>query len=203
MSKKTSFIAAALLSALLTACGGGSSSDIDLDEYAGDAPSNQHNVCAVFDQRPGWREAVARSERRWGTPASMLMAIMWRESSFRPRARPLRYDVAGNVIGAASSAYGFSQAIDGTWEWYQADSGNRPADRTDFRDAADFVGWYTAKTVGINRISRGDAYTHYLNYHEGHAGYRRGRWRGKNWLRDAAAAVDRQARRYAEQMRYC
>ncbi|MEM7686988.1 MAG: hypothetical protein AAF293_19315, partial [Pseudomonadota bacterium] len=46
---------------LLSACGGGP----DVSE----APRSQNDLCAIFDQRPGWRDAIAASERKWGAPA--------------------------------------------------------------------------------------------------------------------------------------
>ncbi|MGF1550952.1 MAG: transglycosylase SLT domain-containing protein [Paracoccaceae bacterium] len=175
------------------------------DDAAHEAPPRaQNDVCAIFDERPGWREAMLASSARWGTPIDVKMAIIWRESSFRARARPPRVAANGAILaGYASSAYGYSQAIDGTWDWYRRESGNRRADRTDFTDAADFVGWYMAKTRSSLGLSTADAYGHYLAYHEGHTGYRSGRWRAKDWLRGAAGQVARQAKRYREQLRRC
>lgn len=180
----------------LAACGGGSGIDVS------EAPKNQNNVCSIFDQRPGWRDAVTRSERKWGAPAAVQMAILWRESSFRSNVRPMRTNFLG-LKRRASSAFGFSQAIDGTWDWYRKDTGNRGADRTDFEDSADFVGWYMAKTARSNGVGMHDAYNHYLAYHEGHAGHRRGTYRKKDWLVDVAGKVAAQAARYRGQMRTC
>ena len=186
-----------LIAALvLTGCWG---SSVDQSE----APRNQNNVCAIFDQRPGWREAVEASERKWGAPAPVQMAIIWRESSFRSNVRPGRKSFLGVTTGYASSAYGFSQAIDGTWDWYKRDSGNRGADRTDFDDATDFVGWYMAKTARSNGVGMNDAYNQYLAYHEGHAGHRRGSYRKKRWLMDTAQKVASQAVRYRGQYNRC
>lgn len=167
-------------------------------------PRAQDDICAIFAERPAWREAMLASSARWGTPIAVKMAIIWRESSFRAEARPPKTYVAGVIpAGRASSAYGFSQAIDGTWDWYRRESGNRRADRTDFADAADFVGWYLTKSRASVGLSFADAYSHYLAYHEGHAGYRSGGWRAKAWLRKAAGQVERQSRRYGEQLRDC
>ncbi|MEM8699783.1 MAG: hypothetical protein AAGF44_11455, partial [Pseudomonadota bacterium] len=93
--------------------------------------------------------------------------------------------------------------IDGTWDWYRRDSGNSGADRNDFEDAADFVGWYMAKTQRSNGVGMFDAFNQYLNYHEGHAGYRRGSWRNKGWLQRAARQVAEQAARYRGQLSRC
>ncbi|MEM6945019.1 MAG: transglycosylase SLT domain-containing protein, partial [Pseudomonadota bacterium] len=153
-------------------------------------PRSQDNVCLIFAERPGWREAVTASAARWGAPAHVQMAIIWRESSFRAEARtPRTYALGFIPTGRVSSAYGFAQAIDSTWDWYRDETGNRGADRDDFEDAADFVGWYMAKTRSSNGLPMTDAYSHYLAYHEGHTGYRRGSYRQKAWLRGAAQAV--------------
>ncbi|MEM6973297.1 MAG: hypothetical protein AAF577_10880 [Pseudomonadota bacterium] len=167
-------------------------------------PRAQDDVCAIFAERPGWREAMIASSARWGAPIPVQMAIIWRESSFRGEARtPRTYALGVIPTGRVSSAYGYAQAIDGTWDWYREDSGNRRADRTEFDDAADFVGWYMTKTRRANGIALDNAYHQYLNYHEGHRGYRRGGWQGKDWLKRAARQVERQAARYGDQLRDC
>lgn len=167
-------------------------------------PSRADDICAIFDERPEWARAVARSERKWGAPAHVQMAIMWRESSFRAQARtPKKYILGVIPNGRVSSAYGFAQAIDGTWDWYREESGNSGADRDDFDDAADFVGWYMSKTRRSNGVTMHDAYNQYLAYHEGHAGHRRGTYRQKNWLMKAARNVASQAARYRGQLRRC
>lgn len=167
-------------------------------------PQVVNDICAIFHERPKWRDAVVDSARRWGAPVEVQMAILWQESGFRAEARPpKRYALGIIPAGRVSSAYGYPQAIDGTWDWYRRETGNRGADRDDFEDAADFVGWYMAKTVEMNGIQMFDAFNHYLNYHEGHVGYRRGDWQQKAWLRAAASRVAAQAVRYRGQLRQC
>lgn len=167
-------------------------------------PGDVENACAIFDERPHWRRAVAASETRWGAPAHVQLAIIWKESSFRPDARPSRTYALGFIpTGRRSSAYGFSQAIDGTWDWYVRETGARGARRTDFDDAADFVGWYMARSNRVNGVAMEDAYHHYINYHEGHAGFRRGGWRSKAWLDRVAREVQRKSEEYRRHMAVC
>ena len=167
-------------------------------------PTSQNDLCAIFAQRPEWREAAIRTERKWGAPVPVQMAIMWRESSFRSDVRPPKKYILGLIPnGNISSAYGYAQAIDGTWDWYRRDSGNSGADRTDFDDASDFVGWYMSKSLSSNGIPMHDAYNQYLAYHEGHAGHRRGSYRAKGWLLGVAEKVAGQAARYRGQFRGC
>jgi hypothetical protein len=147
---------------------------------------------------------MAASAQKWGAPVPVQMAIIWRESNFRGAVRPPKKYILGVIPnGHQSSAYGYAQAIDGTWDWYRKDTGNSRADRTDFDDAADFVGWYMSKTVNQNGIGMHDAYNQYLAYHEGHAGHRRGSFRRKGWLMDVASKVAGQAARYRGQLRGC
>lgn len=167
-------------------------------------PSNVAHACAIFDERPHWRRAVAKSEAKWGAPAHVQLAIIKQESSFQKDARPPREYALGFIPwGRKSSAYGFSQALDGTWEWYVKETGARGADRDDFDDAADFVGWYMARTARVNGIAMTDAYHQYIAYHEGHTGFKRGSWRSKAWLDQVARRVQRQSEEYRRHMEVC
>ena len=47
-----------------------------------------------------------------------------------------------------SSAYGYAQALEGTWDDYRKDTGRRGADRDDFADSSDFIGWYMHGAAG-------------------------------------------------------
>jgi hypothetical protein len=85
-------------------------------------------------------------------------------------------------MGRQSSAFGYSQALDRTWEEYQAETGNRRARRDDINDATDFIGWYTNKSRERNGIPLTDARNQYLAYHEGHNGFARASYNAKPWL---------------------
>ena len=99
-----------------------------------------------------------------------------------------------------SSAYGYAQAIDGTWEGYLRDTGRRRAARDDFANSSDFIGWYMHTNSRVNGVPLGDAYNQYLAYHEGKAGYARGSYRGKAWLPPVARDVEAWAVRYHHQL---
>ncbi|HHH40308.1 MAG TPA: hypothetical protein ENK50_12140 [Sedimenticola sp.] len=167
-------------------------------------PARVDDLCQIFREKGGWYRDARASEKRWGTPIHVQMAIIRHESSFRDDARPPRRTLLGFIPWTRpSSAYGYSQAKDGTWEWYMRKSGNDGADRDDFDDAVDFVGWYTNTTQRLLGVSKWDAYNQYLAYHEGHGGYRRGSYRNKAWLKAVARRVERTARRYGAQLRGC
>jgi hypothetical protein len=183
------------VAALLTACAGGGHRDV--------TPHDVSDICAIFQDNPHWAEAAALAENRWHAPQEVKMAIIWRESTFRADARPPYRRVLGVPTGRLSSAYGYPQALDGTWDWYRQETGAGDAERDRFEDAIDFVGWYIDKTRRSNGVASGDAYNQYLAYHEGHTGYRRGDWRAKPAVLRAASDVARQAARYRAQRAAC
>jgi hypothetical protein len=106
-------------------------------------------------------------------------------------------------VGRASSAYGYCQAVDGTWENYLAESGNSDAKRSNFRDATDFIGWYTNVSYQKLGLSKQDAYGQYLAYHEGHVGYSQQSHNRKGWLLRYAQKVQNTSEVYALQLSSC
>ncbi len=167
-------------------------------------PQNPGDACAIFREYPDWYQDARQASRRWGTPIPVLLAIIHQESRFRADARPPRTRILWVIPGPRpSTAYGYSQALDSTWDQYLDEAGDWGADRDDFEDAVDFVGWYTHTTWRRNGVARHDAYHHYLAYHEGHGGFARGSYRNKPWLLNTARRVARRAQRYRAQLRGC
>ena len=172
--------------------------------YQASGPGDIDNICSIFDERRDWYSAALRSEKRWGTPTHVQMAILHQESSFRFNARPPRRQLLGFIPWTRpSNAYGFAQALDGTWDRYRNATGKPYADRDDFDDAIDFVGWYTNLSSNSAGISKWDPYNQYLAYHEGQAGWQRGSYNSKAWLTSTAQKVDRRARNWWTQLRSC
>lgn len=185
---------AMILALLVASCG---SSDYS-------APRNLNDACSIVSQRPNYLNAMQATERRWGVPVAVQMATIYQESKFVGNARtPVQYTLGVIPMGRQSSAYGYSQALDGTWEEYQADEGGRRARRDDIRDATDFMGWYMHETQERLGISKSDARNQYLAYHEGRAGYARGSYRAKGWLMNVANEVASRAVTYDAQLRAC
>lgn len=175
-----------------------------LSGCAGQPPRNMDNLCQLFEEKRGWYKAALRAEKKWGAPLQIPMAIMYQESRFERDARPPRNYVLGVLPWRRkSSAYGYSQAKTATWKDYVRETGNSWADRDNFADAIDFMGWFINKTHRVNKISKWDARSQYLNYHEGWGGYRRGTYMKKSWLIAVATKVDRRASRYGSQYRKC
>ena len=173
-------------------------------------PSKPENICSIFDEKDGWLLGLGnwysdaeRAEERWGSPIAVMMAIMYQESSFESRAKPPRARFLGIPLWyRTSSSYGYSQAKDDTWKWYEKSTG-RNADRDDFDDAIDFIGWYNHQSHTQNGLSKTDTYSLYLAYHEGHGGYRNGTYKNKAWLLEVASKVSSRAARYQQQLNSC
>lgn len=171
---------------------------------ASSPPSNVANICDIFEDRRPWYRSAKNAEDRWGIPIAVNMAFIYQESSFRARARPERSRFLWIFPGRRpSSAYGYAQALDSTWEEYERRSGNDRASRSNFGDAIDFVAWYNANSTRISQIPTNDARDLYYAYHEGNGGYQRGSYRSKDWLIDAAARVQSNASRFAVQLDSC
>lgn len=167
-------------------------------------PDRPGNICSIFDEKRHWYKASKKSEKRWGVPISLQLAILRVESGFDDDARPKRKRFLGLVpLGRPSSAYGYAQAVDGTWKQYQRSTGRRGADRDDFRDAVDFVGWYVNRSSRQLGISKSDGYAQYLAYHEGVNGYKRRTYRKKSGVKKAARRVQNQSASYSRQLRGC
>lgn len=168
------------------------------------APRNADNACALVRERPGYLNATRASERRWGVSVPIQLAIIHAESSFIGNARtPVRWTLGVIPMGRQSSALGYSQALDGTWEEYLRETGNRRANRKDISDAADFIGWYSNWSHRRNGIALDDAFNLYLAYHEGHAGFRRQTYQGRPWILNVARRVEERAIMYDQQLRTC
>ncbi len=185
---------ALVLILFVAACGSGNYS----------APRNLDNACSITEQRPAYLRAMKKAERRWGVPVAVQMATIHQESKFVGNARtPYQFALGIIPMGRQSSAYGYSQALDGTWEDYQKLHGGFRARRDDISDATDFMGWYFNETQRELGIPLHDARNQYLAYHEGRAGYRRGSYNEKSWLLRVSKSVQERAVLYDAQLRSC
>ena len=167
-------------------------------------PRNPDNICEIFREHDDWYEDAADSYERWGIPIPVMMAILHQESKYIGDAKPPRTTCLWIFPGPRpSSAYGYAQVLDGTWEEYQESTDNSWADRDDFGDAIDFVGWYCSLSVKKCGISRNNARNLYLAYHEGRGGYNRRTYAKKAWLLRVANKVQKRAVRYRGQLAAC
>lgn len=183
-----------MVTLILASCGGGYKAP----------PRNLDDACSIARQRPEYIKAFKTTQRRWGVPVHVQMATIYQESRYRADARtPHNYVLGVIPMGRLSSAYGYSQALDGTWDEYRRETGRRRAKRDRMKDASDFMGWYMTKSYERNGIALSDARNQYLAYHEGHTGYARGSYNGKAWLLRVAEDVSRRAEMYRQQLESC
>ena len=167
-------------------------------------PTHVNNICHIFDEKSGWYDDAKDAQNKWGSSIAVMMAIMHQESRFQPKAKPHRTKILWVLPGPRkSSAYGFPQAKDGTWDWYIDQTGNWGADRDKFEDAIDFIGWYNHMSERKSGIKRNDTYHLYLAYHEGHGGFNRRTFKKKSWLTKVARKVSSRQASYQKQLAGC
>jgi hypothetical protein len=167
-------------------------------------PEQPENICEIFYEKDSWYKDAKKASHRWGSSIPVMMAFIHQESAFRAKARPPRTKILWVIPGPRpASAYGYSQATDDTWDIYKRATGSWGADRNDFDDAIDFIGWYNDQSHRRNGIARTDAYSLYLAYHEGHGGFGKRSFAKKQWLKDVSSKVSRRAVVYGEQLKGC
>ena len=167
-------------------------------------PRNPHDLCEVFTERPGWYRSTLAAEKRWNIDQATQMAVIFQESSFRASARPPRKKLLGFIPWTRpSSAYGYAQVLDSTWDLYRRVEAKSLARRDRFGDATRFVGWYLDRVAAHANIDKTHAGTLYLAYHEGAGGFTRGTHLKKQWLLNAASRVNTRAIQYRTQLTGC
>ena len=177
---------------------------LTLTSCATTPPKQLNNACAIFNEKSDWYQAAYNSYKRWGVPINVLLAIMHQESKFIHDAKPPRQKLLWVIPWTRpSSAYGYAQVKDDTWDWYREKTGHTFADRDDFDDAIDFIGWYGTMSKKLAGVPLWNAREQYLAYHEGHGGYKRKTYRKKKWLMQVADKVARNSWAYKKQLEKC
>lgn len=156
------------------------------------AAGNLNNACDLFRERIGWRTITSEASEKWNVPVSVILSVMHQESRFKSTA-----------AAKTSTAFGYSQALDGTWEEYRAATKTTVADRTTLTDSADFIGWYMTRTTEKIGVPLDDVSAQYLSYHEGHGGYQSKRWKKQPKLIKIARNVAKRAEMYERQLYEC
>ncbi|MFY7698434.1 MAG: transglycosylase SLT domain-containing protein [Legionella sp.] len=167
-------------------------------------PHDVNNICSIFKQYPRWYDDAKDVEKRWRVPLEVQMAIIHQESKFNARAQPGRKKLLSMIPWTRpSTAYGYAQALRGTWALYKKNNGSLFSARDDFADGVDFIGWYANMAYRQAGIPRNDAYRLYLAYHEGIGGFRRKTYLRKSWLPPVARKVQARAAIYRAQLVRC
>jgi hypothetical protein len=165
-------------------------------------PSNTSNSCSIFNEKYLWFKHVKKTEKKWGTPIYLQLAIIKMESNFDWLAKPPRQKLFKVIpYKRPSTSFGYSQAVKGTWEQYKNETGNKLATRTRFKDSVDFIGWYTNKTNSILKISKNDVFKQYIAYHEGWGNYKN--YKKNKKIIDLAKRVEKQSDLYKKQLLEC
>jgi hypothetical protein len=124
------------------------------------------------------------------------------ESDFDWLAKPPRQKLFKIIpYKRPSSSFGYSQAVNGTWEQYKKETGNKLAIRNRFKDSVDFIGWYTNKSSSILKISKKDAFKQYIAYHEGWGGFKN--YKDNKKVINLAKRVEKQSNVYKNQFKEC
>ena len=167
-------------------------------------PKNTADSCILFEEKKNWYKSTKKSYEKWGTSIALQLAIINQESSFTQFAKPERKKIFGIIPGPRpSTAFGFAQVTNPTWDWYKTKTGNKNASRANFKDITDFIGWYVVQSEKIVGISKNDFYNQYLAYHEGQGGWKKGTHQNKKWLIEVAKNVERNANMYNIQLKDC
>jgi len=165
-------------------------------------PQNTSNSCSIFNERYFWYKHAKSTEKKWGTPIYVQLAIIKMESDFDWLAKPQRQKLFKVIpFKRPSSSFGYSQAVKGTWEQYKNETGNKFATRARFKDSVDFIGWYTDKTESILKISKQDAFRQYIAYHEGWGSYKD--YKNNQKVIGLAKRVKNQSDKYKSQLKEC
>ena len=165
-------------------------------------PKNTADGCSIFSERYLWYKHAKKTERKWGTPINLQLAIIKMESDFDWLAKPPRHKLFKVIpYKRPSSSLGYSQAVKGTWEQYKRETGNKLATRARFKDSVDFIGWYTNKTETILKISKNDAFKQYLAYHEGWGNFKY--YKKNKKVIGLAKKVEKQSNIYKKQLLNC
>ena len=91
--------------------------------------------------------------------------------------------------------------MNGTWEQYKKETGNKLAVRTRCKDRVDIIGWYTSKSSSILNISKTDAFKQYVAYHEGWGGFKN--YKDNIKIINLAKKVEKQSNIYKKQLKEC
>ena len=167
-------------------------------------PESTADSCILFEEKKRWYKDTKKSYDKWGVPISVQLAIINQESSFKQFAKPERKKIFGIIPGSRpSTAFGYAQVTNPTWDWYKTKTGNKNASRANFSDITDFIGWYTTQSEKLVGISKNDYYNQYLAYHEGQGGWKKETYLEKKWLIEVAKTVERNAKMYNNQLKEC
>ena len=129
---------------------------------------------------------------------------MNKESGFNRWAKPKRTKLFKVIpYKRPSSSFGYSQAVNKTWELYKIETDSPLALRSRFKDSVMFIGWYISKTHKINKVPLNDSYRQYLNYYLGWGSYAKKKYKTDKNSIIFAKKVEKQSKIYKNQLHEC
>ena len=167
-------------------------------------PKYPQNACKIFGENYLWYKSAKKSSDTYGAPIHIILAIVNKESGFNRWAKPKRHKLFKIIpYKRPSSSFGYSQAVNKTWELYKTETNSPLALRTRFKDSVMFIGWYMNKTKKTNNISMNDAYRQYLNYYLGWGNYSKKVYKSDKNAIIYAKKVEKQSNIYKNQLKEC
>ena len=167
-------------------------------------PKYPQNACKIFGQNYLWYKSVKKSSEKYGAPIHIILAFVNKESGFNRWAKPKRKKLFKIVpYKRPSSSFGYSQAVNKTWELYKTETNSPLALRARFKDSVMFIGWYMKKTKKINKIPLNDSYRQYLNYYLGWGNYTKKTYKTDKNAIIYAKKVEKLSKIYKNQLLEC
>jgi|TARA_B110000116_G_C16525242_1_gene441827 hypothetical protein len=167
-------------------------------------PQHPQNACKIFSENYLWYKSIKKSSETYEVPIHIILAFVKKESGFNRWAKPKRTKIFKIIpYKRPSSSFGYSQAVNKTWELYKTEINNPLALRTRFKDSVMFIGWYINKTNKINKIPKNDSYRQYLNYYLGWGSYSNKVYKTDKKAIIYAKNVEKQSKIYKNQLREC
>jgi len=167
-------------------------------------PKYPANACKIFGEKYLWYKHSKKSSEIYDVPIHIILAFVNKESGFNRWAKPKRTKLFKIIpYKRQSSSFGYSQAVNKTWELYKIETNNPLALRARFRDSVMFIGWYINKTNKINKIPMNDSYRQYLNYYLGWGNYAKKAYKSDKNAIIFAKSAQKQSNIYKDQLRNC
>ena len=167
-------------------------------------PKYPQNACKIFGENYLWYKSIKKSSDTYNAPIHIILAFVNKESGFNRWAKPKRTKLFKVIpYKRPSSSFGYSQAVNKTWELYKIETDSPLALRSRFKDSVMFIGWYISKTHKINKVPLNDPYRQYLNYYLGWGSYAKKKYKTDKNSIIFAKKVEKQSKIYKNQLQEC
>ena len=167
-------------------------------------PKYPQDACKIFGENYLWYKSIKKSSDTYKAPIHIILAFVNKESGFNRWAKPKRTKLFKIIpYKRPSSSFGYSQAVNKTWELYKTETNNPFALRTRFKDSVMFIAWYMNKTKKINKIPVTDPYRQYLNYYLGWGNYSKKVYKTDKKAIIYAKSVEKLSKIYKNQLKEC